>query len=82
MDAKKTRLGRKDALQLARAAAKVRVAKGKKVLTFDMKSDPPDDDTLAAALLGPTGKLRAPTIRRGSTLLVGFNEDEYATLFG
>ena len=28
-------------------------------------------------MLGPTGNLRAPTIRSGSTLLVGFNEAQY-----
>jgi arsenate reductase-like glutaredoxin family protein len=53
------------------------VAKGKKVVTFDMKREPPDDETLAAHLLGPTGNLRAPTIRKGSTLLVGFSEEAY-----
>ena len=55
------------------------VAKGKKVVTFDMKQSPPDDDTLAAHLLGPTGNLRAPTIRRGKTLLIGFNEEAYTS---
>jgi hypothetical protein len=44
--------------------------------------DPPDDDTLAAHLLGPSGKLRAPTVRRGRTLYVGWNEEAYRTLTG
>jgi hypothetical protein len=57
-------------------------AKGKKVLTFDMKNAPPDDDTLAAALLGPTGNLKAPTLRLGRTLLVGFGEEAYRHLLG
>ncbi len=47
-----------------------------------MKKDPPDDDTLAAHMLGPTGNLRAPTIRRGGTLLVGFSEDAYRDVLG
>jgi len=42
-----------------------------------MKKAPPDDATLAAHILGPTGNLRAPTIRKGKTLLVGFSEDSY-----
>jgi arsenate reductase-like glutaredoxin family protein len=62
---------------LAKTADKIIVAKGKNVVTFDMKKDRPDDETLAAHLLGPTGNLRAPTIRRGKTLLVGFNEEAY-----
>ena len=76
-DARKERRGRDEALALARSADRVVVAKGKKAGTFDMRRDPPDDDTLAAHLLGPTGNLRAPTLRRGRTLLVGFHEATY-----
>jgi hypothetical protein len=36
---------------------------------------------LLAALLGPTGNLRAPTIRRGMMLLVGFDEEMYRRVF-
>ncbi len=53
------------------------MARGKQILVFDMKTNPPDDDTLAAYLLGPTGNLKAPTLRRGQTLLVGFSEEAY-----
>jgi hypothetical protein len=79
-DAKKVKKDRAAALALARSAAKVVVGKGKKVVTFDMKKAPPDDDTLAAHLLGPTGNLKAPTVRLGDTLLVGFSEDAYRQL--
>jgi hypothetical protein len=72
-DASKDRKGRNEALALARRADRVIVARGKKIVTFDMKKAPPDDDTLAAHLLGPTGNLRAPTLRLGKTLLVGFS---------
>ena len=63
-------------------AERVVVARGKKVVTFDMTKEPPDDDTLAAHLLGPTGNLKAPTLRKGRTLLVGFSEDVYQQVFG
>jgi arsenate reductase-like glutaredoxin family protein len=76
-DATKERKGADEALKLARAADTVIVAKGKKVATFDMKKDAPDDVTLLAHLLGPTGNLRAPTIRKGKTLLVGFSDEVY-----
>lgn len=82
MSANRTKLGAEDALRLAREARTVIVAKGKKIVTFDMKTAPPDDATLLAALLGPTGNLRAPTVRRGTTLLVGFNEEAYTRIFG
>ncbi len=81
-NASKERRGAKEALELARSADKVVVAKGKKVVTFLMKSDRPDDETLLAHLLGPTGNLRAPTLRRGKTLLVGFNQDLYREVLG
>lgn len=74
-DAGKQRKGPEEALALARSAARVVTARGKKVIVFDMKKDPPDDETLLAHLLGPTGNLRAPTLRRGKTLLVGFSEE-------
>ena len=47
-----------------------------------MRKDPPDDNTLAAAILGPTGNLKAPTLRIGDTLLVGFNAEAYKKVFG
>jgi hypothetical protein len=61
---------------MAKAASKVVVAKGKNVSTFAPKGKAGKD--VVDAMLGPTGNLRAPTLRRGKTLLVGFNEDAYA----
>lgn len=46
-----------------------------------MKMDKPDADTLKKLLVGPTGNLRAPTLRLGKTLVVGFNEQMYDELF-
>lgn len=42
-----------------------------------MKKSPPSDADLLAVILGPTGNLRAPTLRVGKTLVVGFSEDAY-----
>jgi arsenate reductase-like glutaredoxin family protein len=47
-----------------------------------MKTGAPKDADLLKAILGPTGNLRAPTIRRGQTLLVGFSEEVYAKTLG
>ena len=52
------------------------VAKGKKVAEFKVKGEPADE--VVDAMLGPTGNLRAPTLRVGKTLLVGFDEAQYA----
>ena len=80
-DAKKDRRDRAAALALARTADKIIVGKGKNLTTFEMRKNPPDDETLLAHLLGPTGNLRAPTARVGDTLLVGFNEEAYRRMF-
>jgi arsenate reductase-like glutaredoxin family protein len=82
VNAKKVRFESAAALVLVRLAERVVIAKGKKIVDFDMKRDPPDDETLLAHILGPSGNLRAPVIRRGSTLLIGFAEDEFAKVLG
>jgi arsenate reductase-like glutaredoxin family protein len=64
-------------LALAKSVKRVVVGRGKKVIAIDMKKSPPLDDELAALLLGPSGNLKAPTIRLGDTLLVGFSEEAY-----
>lgn len=77
-DAKKERIGEKEALALAREASEILVAKGKKTVRVDMKKDAPSDEDLLKLLLGPSGNLRAPTLRKGKTLLVGFDPDAYS----
>ena len=52
-------------------------SKGKQVVHLDLKKEKPDKAALLALLLGPTGNLRAPTLRSGRTLLVGFDEASY-----
>jgi len=69
-----------DAKALLNNASKLIVAKGKKVSEFKGKDAKGKD--AVAAMLGPTGNLRAPTLRVGKTLLVGFNEETYSTVFG
>lgn len=81
-DARKQPRGPTEALALARGVDRVVVARGKKVVSFDMRRSPPDDETLLAHLLGPTGNLRAPTVRRGRTLLVGFSDATFREALG
>ncbi len=69
------KLQRADAEALLAKASKMTVAKGKKVQAFKGGKDPSDE--AITAMLGSTGNLRAPTIVRGKTLLVGFNEEIY-----
>jgi hypothetical protein len=70
------KLGRSDAAKLAKEATLVIVAKGKKVTEF--KPGGKAGKEVVDAMLGPTGNLRAPTIRAGKSLLIGFNEEVFA----
>jgi hypothetical protein len=74
------KLGKNDAAEIAKAASRVIVAKGKKVSEFKPAGKAGSD--VVEAMLGPTGNLRAPTIRAGKTVLVGFNEDVYQDALG
>jgi arsenate reductase-like glutaredoxin family protein len=79
-DAKKATIKGAAALDVLEGVDELYVAKGKKVEHVDLKKGRPDRATLLALLLGPTGNLRAPTLRKGRTLIVGFEEDTYRKL--
>ena len=51
------------------------MAKGKKLELFEMKSAKIGE--VAEKMLGPTGNLRAPTMRVGKTTIVGFSEEAF-----
>jgi arsenate reductase-like glutaredoxin family protein len=82
VDAKKTRLGLKDAMALLAGADVLYAARGKKVERIDLAAGRPDKATVERLMLGPTGNLRAPTLRAGRTLLVGFDEETYRKVLG
>jgi arsenate reductase-like glutaredoxin family protein len=67
---------------MAREAHRLIAAKGKKVTSIDLRSAPPADDVLAGLMLGPTGNLRAPIMRVGQTILVGYNDQAFTDMFG
>lgn len=51
------------------------MAKGRETVHVDLKVGRPSDEELLSMMLGRTGKLRAPTIRAGKRVIVGFNAD-------
>ena len=65
---------------MTRGVDEIYVAKGQKVVHVDLKGSRPARAELLAFLLGPTGGLRAPTLRVGRTLLVGFHAEAYAKI--
>ncbi len=82
VDARKNRMKDRDALALAREVDEIYSAKGKKVVHIDLKRDRPGEAALLGLLMGPSGNLRAPTMRIGRTLLVGFDEATYRKVLG
>lgn len=69
------KLSRKDAEEIAKGASRVVVAKGKQVEEFETAGKAPK--AAVDAMLGPTGNLRAPLVRAGKTVLVGFNDEAW-----
>ena len=64
---------------MARMASDVWAAKGKKIVHFNLKKDDPTDEDLVKIMIGPSGNLRAPTLRRGMKIFVGFHDEELHT---
>ena len=75
-------MDRDQAVAFVREHGTLIAAKGKKVTKVDLKKDDPSDEELEKLVVGPSGNLRAPTLKRGRTLVVGFNEDAYDEVFG
>ena len=83
VDAKKHHIGPNDALKLLEGVRKlVVIGRGKRVDTHDLDKDRPDDDALLSQMIGPSGNLRAPTVRIGDTLVVGYDEATYKQMLG
>ena len=63
------------AWDLLKQAEQIIVAKGKKVQTF---ADPAENrDEVLRQVMGPSGNLRAPTLRRENRFLIGFHDQAY-----
>ena len=74
------KLQAEDSRALLLLASKLIAIKGKKINEFKVGKSTSKE--AIASMLGPTGNMRAPTIRVGKTLIVGFNEDVFTKQFG
>lgn len=82
VNAKQVRFADQAALALLEGVDHVWAARGKRVVHLDLAQAKPSRAELLAVLLGPSGNLRAPALRRGRTLIVGFDEGTYGKLIG
>ena len=71
-----------EVLKLAADVNELYVAKGKQVTHVNLRKGKLSEDDLCRLLLGPTGNLRAPTLRVGKKLIVGFQQGMYDDVFG
>lgn len=55
--------------------------RGQNVSYLNLKDDSAGHEAALRLALGPTGNLRAPAMRKGRTLLVGFNAEAYQDIF-
>jgi len=78
---KTTALPIKEVMTLIKQIDEIYATKGQAVIHLDLRQDQPDETTLAELLIGRTGNLRAPALRQGRTLIVGFNDAMYKQIF-
>ena len=77
-DARKEKIDADTAWEMITNAKTVRIGKGKKVLEFAPNDD--NREEILKAAMGRTGNLRAPTIRTGDQLMIGYNDEMYGGL--
>ena len=75
MDARKERIEVDAAWTMLQAARSITTAKGKKVQTWNPKTD--DKAMILKHAMGPSGNLRAPTLRIKDKIIIGFNPELY-----
>ncbi len=77
-DARKNVIKADGAWDIFAKAETLSVGRGKKVQTF--VPDEADKEEILKVCLGRTGNLRAPTVKMGTSVYVGFNEAMYQEL--
>ncbi len=76
VEARKQKIVEEDAWAILGGAKELIVRRGKKFQVFDPAAD--DKEAILKVCLGRTGNLRAPTLKMGDRVVVGFNDDMYA----
>ncbi len=80
LDARKNRIDAGQAWNIINNATDICVAKGKQIVKFVEIADKQDD--VLKKVMGPSGNLRAPTLKVGNKYVVGFNLELYEENFG
>jgi len=79
LDARKNRIEGQQAWDIVKEAKEISVAKGKKVVHFSQVKG--EKEAVLKRVMGPSGNLRAPTLRINNQFVIGFNPEMYAEKF-
>jgi len=80
IDAKKSTIAEADVGAVLNEVDQIYSTRGRTVEHLDLKRDKPSKAEIRRAIIGPSGNLRAPAVRLGRTLLIGFEEGMYDQL--
>ncbi len=81
-NAKKERVGEAGAIEILKEVSEVWAARGKKAVHVSLDGGKGAQDEALRLIIGPSGNLRAPALRAGKTLIAGFHEETYQSIFG
>ena len=76
-DARKERMEAEAVWELMGSAARIVVAKGRRVETFVPTEE--TQESILKAVMGRSGSLRSPTVQSGDVFFVGYNATLYET---
>lgn len=80
VEARKVKIEADAAWDLLKSGASITIAQGKKNLTFKPATD--DKAEILKHAMGPSGSLRAPTLRVKDNFVIGFTDELYEKTFG
>ena len=75
VDAKKIRIGPALAIEKVKQSKRLIVFRGKKKWEWNLEKDHPSNEEILKVIIGPSGNLRAPSVRIKDTFVVGFSTD-------
>ena len=79
LDARKNRIEVQQAWDIVKEAKEISVAKGKKGVKFSLVAN--EKEAVLKRVMGPSGNLRAPTLRFNDQFIIGFNPEMYEEKF-
>ena len=80
VDARRTRIGPSALSKVVDGARTVLVSNGRSVARYDVAPGSRERGEMYARMVGPTGNLRAPTLKRGDLVVVGYHADSLKEL--